>query len=154
MRKLLAQTACLAACLMAGPLWAQTVSDCDWRASAHALVEPWEQNSRTFSNGKTRLAVTDTIDPAAGAFHLVILSPPHDELGSRQCKVVSLDGSIGFAAINFSALSADYDPSQGLLFDVPVEVFDGASGAFYPNWLSLTVNQATGRIDAWLGGAD
>ena len=147
------KSALVALCLP-GTLWAQTVSDCDWRASAHALVEPWDINSRTFSNGQTRLALTDTIEPAAGSYHLVVLSPPYDELGGRQCKVISLDGSIGFAGVNFGALNAAYDPSQGLLFDLPVEVFDAPSGAFLPNWLSLTVNQATGRIDAWLGGAD
>lgn len=144
----------LAALCLATPLAAQTVSDCDWRASSQALVEPWDDNSRTFANGKTRLAVTDTIEPGAGAFHLVILSPPYDELGGRQCKVVSLDGSIGFAGLNFGALSAGYDPARGLLFDVPVQVYDAPSGDFLPNWLGLTVNQATGQIDAWLGGAD
>lgn len=139
---------------LATPAFAQTVSDCDWRASAQALIEPWDANSRTFANGQTRLAVTDTIEPGAGSLHLVILSPPYDELGGRQCKVVSLDNAIGFAALNFSALSAGYDPAQGLLFDVPVQVYDAPSGDILPNWLSLTVNQATGQVDAWLGGAD
>ena len=44
---------------------AQSVEDCDWRASAQALIEPWEDNTRTFANGDVRLAVTDTIEPAA-----------------------------------------------------------------------------------------
>ncbi|MDA7430511.1 hypothetical protein PGB28_18780 [Primorskyibacter aestuariivivens] len=146
--------AALTALVLAAPLSAQAVSDCDWRASALALVEPWEDNSRTFSNGQTRLALTDTIEPAAGAFHIVILSPPYDELGGRQCKVVSLDGSIGFSGVEFGAMNANYDPSVGLIFDLPVQVFDAPSGGFVSNWLNLAVNQATGQIDAWLGGGD
>ncbi|CAN0606350.1 unnamed protein product, partial [Ectocarpus sp. 12 AP-2014] len=80
------------------PSLAQSVGDCDWRASAQALVEPWDapENTRTFANGDVRLAIIDTIEPAAGAFHLIILSPPYDEVGGRQCQVVSTNSSVGF----------------------------------------------------------
>lgn len=140
--------------LLATPLAAQSVSDCDWRASAQAVAEPWEQNTRTFSNGKTRLVLTDTIEPAAGAYHVVIMSPPYGETGERQCRVVSYDGSVGFSGVEFSALSAGYDPAKGLLFDVPVQYYDPNFGDFSYGWLSLIVNQATGQIDAWVGGAE
>lgn len=141
----------VALALLAAPVSAQEVADCDWRASAFAVAEPWEANTRTFSNGKTRLVLSDTIEPGAGAFHLIILSPPYGELGERQCKVVSYQGSIGFAGLEFSALSAAYDPDQGLLFDVPVQYYDNTLGDMNHAWLSLVVNQATGQIRAWLG---
>lgn len=132
------------------PAMAQEVSRCDWRASADAIPEPWEAHTRTFSNGKTRLALLDVIEPAAGAYHLLILSPPEDELGARQCRVVGLDGGTGFAAVGFDVLEASYDPAIGLIFDVPVSVFDPATGGFVDRGLRVTLNQATGDISAGL----
>ena len=78
---------CLA-CLSA-PAFAQEVAPCDdYRSSAHALAEPWEASTRVFANGEVRLAIADTIEPAAGAFHLIILSPPYDEVGGRHvCRI-------------------------------------------------------------------
>lgn len=140
--------------LLAGPGFAQTVADCDWRASAQAIVEPWDANTRTFSNGKTRLALLDTVEPAAGAFHLLILSPPYNELGERQCRVISHSGTMGFAGMTFGELSAGYDPARGLLFDLPVRYFDPAIGDITGGWLSFEVNQATGAILTGMGPAD
>ena len=106
----------LALLALALPVAAQTVEECDWRAAAQALIEPWEENTRTFANGDVRLALTDVIEPAAGAFHLVILSPPFDELGGRQCRVVSAVGSTGFAGLTLVGMTSAYDPSIGLTF--------------------------------------
>lgn len=133
---------------------AQEVADCDWRASAQAIVEPWDANTRTFSNGKTRLALRDTVEPAAGAFHLPILSPPYSELGERQCRVIALDGIIGFAGMTFSALIAGYDPARGLLFDIPVRYVDPAKRDIASGWLGFEVNQASGAILTGMGPAD
>lgn len=128
---------------------AQAVSECDWRASARNLVEPWEANTRTFANGDVRLALIDTLEPAAAAFHVLILSPPDDELGSPQCRMVSWDGGgSGFGGITFEALEVQYDPSVGLTFDVPVTIYNSASGVFEDGWLSFSLNQATGEIFA------
>ena len=140
--------------LLAAPAVAQEVSDCDWRARLDAIPEPWEAHTRTFANGNVRLTVTDTIEPAAGAFHLVLVSPPWDELGGRQCKVISLGGGVGFSGVFFGALSAGYDPAIGLMWDLPVQVYDGATGGFGNAMLSFTLNQSTGAIGAWLGPAD
>jgi hypothetical protein len=59
-------------------------------------------------------------------------------------------GGAGFAGVTFEALDAAYDPSVGLIFEVPVSTFDGNSGDFETNALLFTLNQATGQIDAWL----
>jgi len=134
--------------LVANGAAAQEVSDCDWRASAYALVEPWEANSRTFSNGKTRLALLDTVEPAAGAFHILVLSPPYNELGERQCKVVSATGSVGFYDLDFSGLQAQYDPAIGLGFAIPGQSYDPNTDQGRPMYLLITLNQATGQIDA------
>jgi hypothetical protein len=135
----------------AAPAMAQQVEDCDWRASAWLLAEPWEQHSRTFANGDVRVALIDAIEPAAGAFHLLVLSPPWDVLGARQCRVLSLGPGIGFAGVDFAALEAWYDPSAGLFFSVPVSVYEAATGGFGERIFDFTVNQATGAIEPFVG---
>ncbi|MEL6609523.1 MAG: hypothetical protein AAFO58_07520 [Pseudomonadota bacterium] len=129
---------------------AQDVSDCDWRARADAVVEPWSTFSRTFANGDVRLALLDVVEPAAGALHILVISPPYDELGIRQCKVVSYEGSMGFGGALFEDLAASYDPAIGLTFDMDVQTFDPATSGFAAAVLRITVNQATGNIGAAL----
>ncbi len=142
----------LSAIVVSAPVQAQTVSECDWRASAQALIEPWEENTRTFANGDVRLAVTDVIEPAAGAFHLVVLSPPFDELGGRQCRIVSANGSIGFAGLTLEAMTSAYDPATGLTLTMQAGAYDPDTGGTLPRTLMVAVNQATGEITANLQG--
>lgn len=137
--------ACLAL-ILPGAAGAQTVSECDWRASAQAIPEPWEAHSRTFSNGAVRLAVLDTVEPAAGALHLLILSPPYSELGDRQCRVISRDGTMGWAGMYFEDLTASYDPAVGLIFDLPVQIYLPESSFTNSAVLRITLNQASGEI--------
>ena len=138
------------ATLMAGaPALAQEVSACDdWRASVRGLAEPWEQNTRTFANGKTRLALLDFGEPAAGPVHILILSPPYDELGDRQCRIVSARGTIGFYDLDFSGLQATYDPAIGLGFAIPGRSYLPETDSSAPMYLLITLNQATGDIQA------
>lgn len=142
----------LAALAFASPSLAQSVGDCDWRASVQSLVEPWDapQNTRTFANGDVRLAVTDVIEPAAGAFHLVILSPPFDELGGRQCQIVSANNTIGFTGLTLDGMTSAYDPAIGLTFTIEAGAYDPKTGGTLPMVLFVTLNQATGAITAEL----
>lgn len=140
--------ATLATLVCATPLFAQSVSDCDWRARADAIPEPWEDYSRAFANGAVRVALLDGIEPAAAAFHLLILHPPYMELGERQCHIVSFDDRIGYAALYFTELEAGYDPARGLTVDMPGMLYlpdDGFSNSLR---LFVTINQATGEITA------
>ncbi|PSL17861.1 hypothetical protein [Shimia abyssi] len=130
-------------------LVAQEAFDCDWPARAEAIVEPWSENTRTFANGEVRLALLDTIEPAAAAFHILILSPPYDEVGGRQCKTLSLAEGIGFAGVDFGQLQAGYDPAVGLVFDVSAGEYDTGSGTTGMQHLRFTLNQATGEIRAF-----
>lgn len=127
---------------------AQSLLPCDgWQASARNLSEPWEQSTRTFANGAIRLAVLDTIEPAAGAFYIMVISPPYDELGSRACHLVAEDGgSMGLAGVQFSGTDASYDPARGLTVTVPVQRWNSANDSFYNTILAITINQATGEI--------
>lgn len=136
-----------ALCGAAGAAGAAEVVLCEgFRASAENIPEPWEANSRSFANGAVRLALIDTVEPAAGAFHLMILSPPYDELGGRQCRLVGAGAGMGFAGLSFEGLSAAYDPARGLTWTLPVRHFDPVTAGFRDGVLSVTLNQATGQI--------
>ncbi len=139
----------LIAGLLATPVAAQQVIPCDWIAHADAIVEPWEDHTATFANGKVRLALMDVTEPAAGAYHILILSPPYDdEVNRRQCRTLGVGSAIGFSNVDWGSLDANYNPSIGLVFDVNVHIYDGTD--FVPRWLQFTLNQATGAIVALL----
>lgn len=140
----------ISALILPTPLSAQDVMKCDWQARADGIVEPWEDHTRTYANGDVRLALLDTIEPAAGAFHILVLSPPYDELGSRQCRTIGLGEGAGFSGVGFENLDADYDPAVGLIFDVPVQYFNAASGGFSSGDLLFTLNQSSGAIETVL----
>ena len=126
---------------------AQAVHDCNgWQGGARNIAEPWEAHTRTFANGAIRVALLDTVEPAAGAFYLLVLAPPYDELGSRTCALIGTVDNIGFAQADFSALSASYDPVQGLTLRMGVEIFAPLVGGFDPAILAVTINQAAGTI--------
>ncbi|MBD3802109.1 MAG: hypothetical protein IE919_02595 [Thioclava sp.] len=137
--------------LASGPVAsaAQEVTPCDFRASAENIVEPWEENSRTFANGAVRVALLDTIEPGAAAFHILLLSPPFDDVGGRQCRMISPARGFGFYSVDFQALEAAYDPATGLSFALPVQAVD-ETGNPKPHRLHFTLNQASGAISAEL----
>lgn len=131
---------------LAGPVAAQEVLDCDgWQANVRNVAEPWEQNSATFANGAIRVAMLDTVEPAAGAFYLLVIHPPYDELGSPMCGIVGADG-MGFSDMDFGALQAGYDPASGLTLRVGAQRYAPATGGFDRATLAVTVNQATGDL--------
>ncbi|MDO9639515.1 MAG: hypothetical protein Q7J44_13335 [Pseudotabrizicola sp.] len=145
-RGLPASAAAVALSLALGlPATAQDVADCDWRGAAQAIAEPWEDNTATFANGAVRLAVMDVMEPAAAAYHLLILSPPHAELGERQCRVMSAQGSFGFAGLSVLGATATYDPATGLTVTLPAKRWSDGD-VFTDTALHVTINQATGAI--------
>lgn len=133
--------------LFAAQVNAAEISNCDdYRASAHAIAEPWAENTRTFANGDIRIAVMDTIEPAAGSFYLLIISPPYDEVGSNQCKLISASGSIGFSGMNLQGLISGYDPHAGLALAIPVHRYNPETDGYDDVLLTVSVNQKTGDI--------
>lgn len=142
----------LAQLTLAQPAMAQEViSECDWPASLRNIMEPWEDHTRTFANGKIRIAHVDTGgEPVCCSSYLAILAPTGSEieLESRQCKLLT-DGPemSGFNWIAFDAITASYDPGLGLLLNVPVERYDFAGdGTTIPATIGIRINQATGEI--------
>ncbi len=133
---------------LASPAAAQSVSNCDWQASAQAIAEPWEENTRTFANGRVRVAVLDTIEPAIGFAWLLVLSPPFSELGDRQCKVVGASEDIGFAGLFFDTLTSSYHPQTGLTLSVEARFYDAKVDGFSRKPVVVTLNQSTGAMTA------
>lgn len=143
--------AALLAAFLPGAAVAQEIGACDdWRSSVAMLAEPWEENTRIFANGEVRLALIDTFEPAAAAFHLIILSPPYDELGFGQCARVSGAEGSGFAGLDVAATKADYDPAKGLMFTIPATRWIMETDTYVDAVLTVTLNQATGAITAVL----
>ena len=140
----------LLSALFAMPALAESVEECDWRAGAAAIAEPWEDNSQVFANGAVRIALSDVLEPAAGGFHLIVLSPPYTEIGDRQCRVVTTDDGVGYPGLKVGEAKATYDPATGLTFRIPAARYDMNVGAVYDRVLVVTLNQATGAIAARL----
>jgi len=140
------KAAALLALALPAPVLAQQAFPCDGRESAWSLVEPWEDWSRTFANGDVRVAVIDRVEPAVGSFFLLVLSPPYDELGIRQCRLVGISEGMGYSGFGFEALIAGYDPARGLVLTLPATIYDGATALFADVPLTLVLNQATGEI--------
>ncbi len=130
------------------PAAAVTVSVCNEMADVRAVAEPWEANTKTFAKGDIRLVVLDTVEPAAGAFHLVILHPPRDELGSPMCSMVSAAEGIGFSDMGLAPATAGYDPARGLVVTLPVALYNADTTGFDRATLSVTINQSSGQVQA------
>lgn len=134
--------------LLATPLAAQEVRDCGEMANAANIPEPWEAHTKSFANNRVRISVLDTIEPAAAAFQLLVLSPPFDEVGGRQCKIIGSANGLGFAGLTLDGNESSYDPAKGLTIGLPVRLYDAATGGFLDSRLLVTLNQGTGAVSA------
>ncbi|WP_375688357.1 hypothetical protein [Pseudooceanicola sp. LIPI14-2-Ac024] len=136
------------AALIAAPGVAQSVTDCDTRAGARFLAEPWEDNTATFAEGAVRIAVIDMMEPAGAPAYLMILSPPRNEIGERQCRIVEAAPHFGFYTIELADTLASYDPERGLTLRIPVTDYTDGPSNPPPFPLTVTINQSTGDVSA------
>lgn len=143
----------------AAPAFSQSVGDCGEWTSVRNLPEPWENSIATYADGKVRLAILDTLEPAAAAVHLMVLSPPLNELGERQCKTVSFSGPpdsegwpSGFMSVDFAGRQAAYNPQTGLQIVFPIQVFNPDTADGDHGELSVTINQHSGEVTAEVAG--
>jgi hypothetical protein len=135
--------------LWSAPVSAQMVTDCEsYVTSAQMVAEPWETNTATYAKGAIRVAVMDTVEPAAGAFHLMILAPSDDELGFRACHLVSETSGIGFGGMTLQGAKAAYDPAKGLTLRLPTSFWLPDTDSYVDGILAVTINQATGVVSA------
>ena len=139
----------LVLCLLASaaPGWSQSISDCTG-FDPDAIVEPWDQNSASYAKGAIRIALLDQLEPAAAPFALLILSPPVDEVGGRSCQILRDSQNAGFAALDFAARQASYDPATGLTLTLPAQSVTAQGLPGPAKALSLTINQTTGQTTA------
>ncbi len=126
---------------------AATVAECNEYAMATYVMEPWEQNSRTFYNGQVRVAVVDTDgEPVCCSSWLVVIFPDvGDELGGRTCRIVGHSDSMGFTGIDVKGIKTSYDAATGLTLTVPVRrMIDG--DAIRPEKVTLLLNLRGGSL--------
>ncbi len=141
----------LAVSYLTTPVTAQTLSDCDdWRSSAFGIAEPWEANTKTFSEGSVRMAIMDVGEPVVGSFRLLILTPPTaDNPDARQCQVLSLDPDLGFAGLSFDGVTNTTDPT-GLTVRIPAKRWIAETDTYADATLSVTLHATDGAIAASL----
>lgn len=148
MLRRLFQAALLACALPAAALADVVADDCDWLVDMRNIAEPWEENTRTFYGGKLRVVLIDSIEPACCYMHLVLLMPnPDDPVGGRRCVAINQGHATGFGQIDFKDLTADYDPSTGLLVTFPYALFDPELSRMGPlRRATVRVNLSTGQV--------
>ena len=128
---------------------AQIVQSCqDFGALDLNIVEPAAENSKDFANGKTNISVINT-EISNGAYHILVTSPPFDDKGVPTCQIISDITNDGFEKILMPMLEADYDPTKGLSFDVPVQPLGDSSKTVR---LLIDLNQSNGKLDALFSG--
>ena len=135
--------ACLLALLPSLASAAQ-LNPCDWRASAEMLIEPWGEH--TVEVEDIRIALIDTGEPAAEAFHLLILSP--DPEGRRQCNLLSATHDVGFGAIDFKGIEVA-DVPDGIMLAISTFFFNDGHGSVdleNPVYLHLIIDPEAGTI--------
>ncbi len=117
MRRTLSTVALLGALALASPALSAVVRECDGATeAAFNILEPWEANTRTFYQGRVRVAHLDTGgEPACCSAHLLVIFYADDDPESLVCRLVSESEGRGFAAIDFKGLKSSYDPARGLL---------------------------------------
>lgn len=152
MNRILVSVTMAVAMAAASRALAATVRDCDGVTdAAYNIVEPWEANSKTFYQGKVRVAWLDTGgEPACCSSHLLVMFyvESNDEPPSLVCRVVSADGKSGFAGIDFTSLKSSYDPRKGLLLTFGYTAFPPGGEGTTPGHGSARVrmNLASGAV--------
>jgi len=147
-RLILAVMALLALAAPASALSIRDCSDDQPTVSAWNLAEPWEKNTKLFSNGAVRVALIDTGgEPACCSYHLLILSPNKDEQAEfRSCHLVNDHEGLGFVGIDFARLSASYDPKKGLLISFPYSLYNDEGGPQKQGIAKVRVNSSSGAV--------
>jgi hypothetical protein len=124
-KTLTAALALTGALVVASPALAVTVRDCDrTTAGAYNIVEPWEASTKTFYQGRVRVAWLDTGgEPACCSVYLLVLFYNGEAPAGLVCRLISDDADRGFAGIDFPSLKSSYDPQRGLLLSFGYSVF-------------------------------
>ncbi|MEM8537100.1 MAG: hypothetical protein AAGF56_04475 [Pseudomonadota bacterium] len=129
-------------------LHAQTIIDCEERAALSEMYSAAGEKLRTFANGDVEISIIDTGEQNLANVYLKVVSPPRDDLGLRQCRLIGAAQDKGFAGMNINSMESSYDPATGLQLSMIIRTYDPASETLPRRFLFFTVNQATGQITA------
>jgi len=142
------------ALVLSGPLAAQQVQPCEsggvfpYETTALAIAEPWEANTRSFSEGQVRLTVMDTYEPALGALYLMVIFEPLDRAADfRTCVLVS-NGFMGFPNMTLDGLQARELEGQGMMFLVPTTFYNPTDDEFEYGNLEVVVDRLALSVTA------
>ncbi len=121
---------------------AQVVTDCEpTLAQARSIAEPWEDNTLMLAGGDVRLAIIDAIEPGAVPYHLMVLTPPFDELGARLCWVVSYSADgFGFSSLTLEGLVKETDSDGRLVLTLQAGRYNDSTGVTDPAVLHLLID--------------
>lgn len=126
---------------------AQVVSVCDITDQMGKIATPADLNVRHYANGNVMVAVVDDgRDDVGQALSVLVVSPPLDQSGQRQCRLVSATLDKGYAALVLDRAEAAYDPAKGLTVFFPAVVMPTFDSLGDKIDLAVTINQATGMI--------
>ena len=132
--------------IMPGFAFAQAVNSCEEAGlNEDSIVQPASENQRTYSDGKTRISIIDSGSDRAWKM-ISVVSPPFVN-GQPTCQVISFDDYIGFEEVLISLIESRYDPSIGLMFDIPVRTPEPEYSDKLMR-LIFDLNQATGALSA------
>lgn len=144
---------CLMGLMLLAPTAAHAtvVMDCGSLVSADALIEPWEETTRTFGRGSIRVAVVDLGEPACCPQHFIVLSPAN-MYGGRICALVARNALVpnGWTHVGLDEAVSDRPEGGGLRITVPVYGYDPRTGTADPDSrrdISVLVRQAAGTVD-------
>jgi len=126
-----------------------TVIDCwDGPSSIGNIVEPLNDNTRTYGNGNIRIVHLDNGgEPACCSSYVAILAPdPSNNFDGRQCKMLVSDHSgLGFSGLTIKDVKSSYDSKAGLLLNIPVTLLV-EGGSFTEHRIHLRINLLSGKI--------
>ncbi len=153
MKACIGYVAVLVATLLTSTASAQRVQPCfdgariPYRATAEAIAEPWEENTRSFADGKVRIAVMDTWEPAYGAYYLMVMYWAGGESELRTCDLVS-QGEVGFVGMTLEGMEASYKAGLGLVLKVPTTFYNPVEDEFEEGFIEVLIDRAANHVKA------
>ena len=114
----------------AAGLKAINCTDDESTSNARNIANPWEKNTKLFSNGSIRLVLLDTGgEPVCCSQHLLALYPGGGEPDTgldeiNNCSIINPANQTGFVQIDFAKIAATYDPKKGLTVTFPYQLYN------------------------------
>lgn len=134
------------------PVAAQVVSDCQFADTPEVradIIASYGKASGDYADGQVTLWMVEFPDRAeTGPLRFVLLLPPETAEG-RTCKEVFHSWTHGFNGVGWQEKGDFHDPGEGrMYFDIMVSATDRDSGEAVGYVLGLSIDLATGEVEA------